>query len=1216
MKLAAPDFVRCFAGMAFALGFCLPTSAVVTNLVWYRLGENDPGAALGVAATNTFNLLSSTSLKGLGGPLYTNAVSADASNDVGSTLAVEFSGSSQYFTNAAIMSLTNNFGIEAWVNPNSISGGTRIIAYNGNTSTNGWGIYQSGSNFFGILGGKAVQIGATTGTAMVGTWTHVALVRSSGTAALFINGVLSGSATNISPLSPGKTDAFAIGAIPQALSAGDFNGRIDEVRIFFFSNGLFRASDLLINLQRVTTQPGVALSISSAALNGTLETADLNTSAWFEWGADTNYGNTTAVQSVSRAVVRANFTDSISNLMGGVTYQFRAVVSNALGVAYGANLSIDIPPAQVTSTNDNGPGSLRELVSEAGDGETITFAPGLAGIISTTNGPIEIDRSLNIIGTGPKFIFLSSANHTNILQITGGNVMMSGLTITLGGDGYYGYPAINNGANLTVTNCEFNDNSGTAINHYSNNLVLLNCSFLETYDGGALVIASNATASATNCTFAGNSAINAGGAIFNQGVLTMISCTVAFNSDFAGGGGIYSTGMVYLGNCVLGNDTWYSNTMSGYAYIARDVAGNFTSLGYNFIGSSDGSTGFTNGVNHDQVGSTASPLTPSFSYFVTTAYNGGQTMNVMPMIGSPLIDQGNSFGLTTDQRGFARTVDFSQIANPPGGDGTDIGAVEYGSSPACADCATQVTIDVNQTLRPADSRWFGANTVAWKSVFDSTYTVLLMREMGCTTLRFPGGSYADTYHWNQNSDPTKFGNFMHVATNVPTPNVFITVNYGTGTSNEAAGWVANANITNQCGFKYWEVGNENYYSGEADQNTNPPYAAHDAWTYAMRFCDYYHAMKAVDPTIKVGAVAEPGEQTDISFHYVTNPRTGISHNGWMPVMLTTLKTNGVTPDFIIRHFYPEYVTESDPELLQAPVNWAFDAAEMRQEITDYFGSGGTNIELVCTENNADSDYSQGRQSTSLVNGIYLADSMGHLMQTEFNSWLWWLFQDGADTTGNFSPSLYGWRTYGDFGLTLSISIRYPTFYAFKLMHDFVQPGDTILDTGPGHPFLDVFAVTSTNGVLKVLVINKDPTNTFSRQITLNNFSPDSAATVCSYGMPQDDAAQTNAPLALQDIATNQMIVARGGFQYSFPPYSLTMFTLAPTGPSLAASRTTPNTVTISWPWPSTGWNLQQNTDLTTTNWTTPPETIQNDGTNNFIIITSPVGNMFFRLVKP
>ena len=55
-----------------------------------------------------------------------------------------------------------------------------------------------------------------------------------------------------------------------------------------------------------------------------------------------------------------------------------------------------------------------------------------------------------------------------------------------------------------------------------------------------------------------------------------------------------------------------------------------------------------------------------------------------------------------------------------------------------------------------------------------------------------------------------------------------------------------------------------------------------------------------------------------------------------------------------------------------------------------------------------------------------------------------------------------------------------------------------------------------------------------------------------------------------------------------------------------------NSVKVLWPYPSIGWTLRQNSDLTTANWTTSGG-ISNDGTINFITITSPTGNMFFRL---
>jgi hypothetical protein len=58
-----------------------------------------------------------------------------------------------------------------------------------------------------------------------------------------------------------------------------------------------------------------------------------------------------------------------------------------------------------------------------------------------------------------------------------------------------------------------------------------------------------------------------------------------------------------------------------------------------------------------------------------------------------------------------------------------------------------------------------------------------------------------------------------------------------------------------------------------------------------------------------------------------------------------------------------------------------------------------------------------------------------------------------------------------------------------------------------------------------------------------------------------------------------------------------------------------NSVKISWPYPSTGWTLQQNPSLTTASWSASGG-ISNDGTNNFITIISPTGNLFFRLSHP
>jgi alpha-N-arabinofuranosidase len=533
--------------------------------------------------------------------------------------------------------------------------------------------------------------------------------------------------------------------------------------------------------------------------------------------------------------------------------------------------------------------------------------------------------------------------------------------------------------------------------------------------------------------------------------------------------------------------------------------------------------------------------------------------------------------------------------------------------------AKAITVDATKTVRHADSRWFGANTAIWEYGFDSSDTLSLMTEMGCRTLRFPGGSFSDEYHWASNyivgdtfeGWPTAFGNFMDIATNLGA-NVFITANYGTGTPGEAADWVRCANITNRCGFKYWEIGNECYGTWETDDNTNAPYLPNDPWTYAMRFRDYYLAMKAVDPTIKIGVVAVPGEDNyaNNSTHPAYNSRTGLTHYGWTPVMLATLQSLGVTPDFMEEHYYPEYEMDSDSLLLQAATNWAPDATDLRQQIKDYFGSGGTNIELVCTENNANSG-SEGKQSTSLVNGLYLADSMSQIMKTEFNSYLWWIFETGQDTNGDFEPSLYGWRTYGDFGLALDINTRYPTFYAMKLMQYFVQPNGSILKAASDFPLLAVYAANNTNGTVSLLVINKDPTNTCTSPIGLTGFPASNFATVHSYGMAQDNAARTNGSAQAQDIAVGNLAAVGQNYTYAFPPYSLTLITFTVAAPSLNISLAA-NQIIVSWPASETGWTLQTNNNLSSSNWGNYLGPVINNSVTNSLT----AGSVFFRLSNP
>src|SRR5262249_9154308 len=163
---------------------------------------------------------------------------------------------------------------------------------------------------------------------------------------------------------------------------------------------------------------------------------------------------------------------------------------------------------------------------------------------------------------------------------------------------------------------------------------------------------------------------------------------------------------------------------------------------------------------------------------------------------------------------------------------------------------------------------------------------------------------------------------------------------------------------------------------------------------------------------------------------------------------------------------------------------------------DYFGAGGENIELVCTENNSNSG-SQGKQSTSLVNALYYADSLSQLMQTEFNGFIWWDLRNGADTSGSFDPVLYGWRPKSELRMLDGLSNRYPTFYAAKLMQYFARPGDMVIPATSDYLQLAATAVRHTNGTVTLLAINKDSSATMNAAISLAGFRPATSGSVIS-----------------------------------------------------------------------------------------------------------------------
>jgi alpha-N-arabinofuranosidase len=237
------------------------------------------------------------------------------------------------------------------------------------------------------------------------------------------------------------------------------------------------------------------------------------------------------------------------------------------------------------------------------------------------------------------------------------------------------------------------------------------------------------------------------------------------------------------------------------------------------------------------------------------------------------------------------------------------------------------------------------------------------------------------------------------------------------------------------------------------------------------------------------------------------------------------------------------------------------------------------------------------------------------MKTEFRSYVWWDLHNGQDTTGNMDPTIYGWRGYGDFGIMDGANNPYPTFYAEKLLQSFARPGDTVLNGSSDNLLLSFYATRRANGALTLLAISKNPVANQSAQIALTNFVPWTIATVKSYGLAQDQAAETNGAPLLQDIATNSASVA-STFNYNFPPLSLALFTFSPGPSTLSVLKVQPTSVQLQLQGQSGApYVIQSATNVLGGIWTSIATNVLSGPTTNITVPVVPgAPQQFYRSV--
>jgi hypothetical protein len=272
---------------------------------------------------------------------------------------------------------------------------------------------------------------------------------------------------------------------------------------------------------------------------------------------------------------------------------------------------------------------------------------------------LAIDTSLTIEGLGENNLTISGSHESRLFRI-GGNteVTIDGLTLTDGFSETDGGAIDNRGVlNLSNTNIRDSfarDDGGGISNFGTLRLTSSTLSNNIAEDDGGGISNFGGTVEATHSIFSRNAASDDGGGIFNfNGTVQLIGSTLTENAVENGdGGGTHS----FRGTTAVNNTIVSGNFDAGGE--SPDVEGSFTSNGFNLIGISDGSTGFSNGVNGDIVGTSANPINSQL---------GDLQDNHAPLVGSLVIDAGDPNVTGSDRFGTSR----------PQGAGVDIGAVEF-----------------------------------------------------------------------------------------------------------------------------------------------------------------------------------------------------------------------------------------------------------------------------------------------------------------------------------------------------------------------------------------------------------------------------------------------------------------------------------------------------------------------------------------------------------
>ncbi|AWV98729.1 choice-of-anchor Q domain-containing protein [Arcticibacterium luteifluviistationis] len=370
-----------------------------------------------------------------------------------------------------------------------------------------------------------------------------------------------------------------------------------------------------LNTSASDIYPTSGLNVSYSIIeNGYTGTGNLNQNPLFI-NADNNFG----LQAISVAI-DAGLNTAIPDGINEDLIGSDRLIGCFLDMGAYEYINLDYNPLLVSTTNDNGCGSLRFAVENAFSGDTIRFSPTIDGdTIKLTTGHILIDKNLVIIGNDISSTIIDGQINSNIFRIkTAKSVIMEGIRIQNGiAHGESGGGIINYGnlvfRNSKIINCQANVSGGGILN--TGNLQVLRSTISGNktditgggvfhFRGSLVLKQSSITGNIAYIGGGSSSGLIGGGLHLQNSNVSIESCVISGNRAQEGGGIYAANGFNLKNSIVAGNYSDFGPDISTF-----NVSG-LTSA-YSLIGSDEGN-GVQNGVNGNLVGTTSAPLSAEF----------------------------------------------------------------------------------------------------------------------------------------------------------------------------------------------------------------------------------------------------------------------------------------------------------------------------------------------------------------------------------------------------------------------------------------------------------------------------------------------------------------------------------------------------------------------------------------------------------------------------